>query len=567
MIPSFNLVDEPWVPVVFADSRRYAELSLRDFFTHAHELVDMAGETPLVDAAFLRFALAVLYAVYREQGMSTKGLWQGLWQRKQFDMQMIEGYLRRPSIYERFDLFHETYPFYQLPRHKITKEAFQSPLKIVMHFAAGNNPTLFDHHMTVRPFALSPAEAARHLITVMTFASGGGIGKRLVEGADGNFRNAPWGKGIVFMARGKNLFETLMLNWITVEQVPEVFYPADKDLSDHVADDLPWWERKEGYRREKEARGYLNYLTWPSRWVYLEPSPEDGYVRRMMFSPGLGVPSVFIEQDPFLYHNAENQPRSFTADRVLWRDSETLLSMPRQQKAKGAKSDTLGLLNWLDGLFGKYLKELEGEKRLRQARYDLMATGMTKGKSRFDFVRVEYFPLTPLLSVEEAQEVFKLLGRAIRYAERVGTALRYAVQKMAQTLTERESAADGSQGGGSGGGVNPTGTGGQRGKKKSAWELLRDHWRAEHLYWSALTPYFYALVDTCVRYVQGEVEDVVEAEEDWYRYVKRQGAGVLQDVAGTLAFSPRALRAQVEGLATFERVLRTPSAANAPEEA
>ena len=63
----FNLVDEPWIPVV--DKAGVSRtLSLREMFTQAPAIATISGEIPIMNIALIRLALAIMYATYREVG-------------------------------------------------------------------------------------------------------------------------------------------------------------------------------------------------------------------------------------------------------------------------------------------------------------------------------------------------------------------------------------------------------------------------------------------------------------------------------------------------------------------
>ncbi|HZQ38177.1 MAG TPA: type I-E CRISPR-associated protein Cse1/CasA, partial [Dehalococcoidia bacterium] len=52
-MPGFNLIEEPWVPVLLPDGAP-AEVSLGEALVRAHELREVADESPLVTASLHR---------------------------------------------------------------------------------------------------------------------------------------------------------------------------------------------------------------------------------------------------------------------------------------------------------------------------------------------------------------------------------------------------------------------------------------------------------------------------------------------------------------------------------
>jgi len=111
--PSYDLLNEPWIPVLRADGRP-AMLGLRDVLLQAHQLRGLAGETPLTTAALYRLLLVVLY---RALGAPTMYSWEQLWEQGHFPAEALEEYLTRWQ--HRFDLFHPERPFLQWPDDRV----------------------------------------------------------------------------------------------------------------------------------------------------------------------------------------------------------------------------------------------------------------------------------------------------------------------------------------------------------------------------------------------------------------------------------------------------------------
>ena len=59
----FNLLDEAWIRVRLPDNS-VREVSLTDALLHAHEYVDLAGETPTQEAALLRLLLSIPLTIF-----------------------------------------------------------------------------------------------------------------------------------------------------------------------------------------------------------------------------------------------------------------------------------------------------------------------------------------------------------------------------------------------------------------------------------------------------------------------------------------------------------------------
>jgi CRISPR system Cascade subunit CasA len=428
MTYSFNLIDEPWIPCLKPDGKR-VELGLRDVLVQAHKLHEIHGDTPLETAALHRLLLAVLHRVF---GPEKPNIWKSLWEQEDFDRSMLENYLHRPEIHRRFDLFDPEKPFYQpCKRHeqklgevvnngrvqhkgKMSLEEFldssnredvepKSVISLLLHAASGDNAVLFDHSTKAVGISLTLAQAARALITSQLFGFGGTSGVRE------NFTDAPGAKGILFFARGRNLFETLILNMVQ--------YEGDKPLPILDASDLPAWEMEDPFVPDrKKPRGYLDYLTWHNRRIWLLPEEVEGQivVRDMYWVPGLELDADVV--DPMMHYFEDKKggvrPLCFTSNRALWRDSKVLFQL-------GEVNEPPQVVQWLSRLANPPNFVLNKTRR-----FQLMALGMAKNQARLDFLRSENLPL-PVDFLKKPDLVGEL-GRALQAAESSAFAIRTA---------------------------------------------------------------------------------------------------------------------------------------------
>jgi len=75
MQPTFNLVTEPWIPVVTL-SGQWQELSLREVLAQAHELRGITDNNPLTTVALHSLLLAILHrAIAGPKNYTEKQLW------------------------------------------------------------------------------------------------------------------------------------------------------------------------------------------------------------------------------------------------------------------------------------------------------------------------------------------------------------------------------------------------------------------------------------------------------------------------------------------------------------
>ena len=318
---SFNLIDEPWVPCTMLDGTRRS-LGLLDVLTQAQGIGEVGGDSPLVIAALHRLLLAVLH---RNFDIGDEQQWGALWKGGAFDAGVVDAYFER--WHGRFNLFDDEKPFYQVASLDETKARSIANL----FFHQNNNPTLFTHLATSTPPELTPAEAARLLIGYMAFDV---PGTKTSERGKESAKAATLNKGAILLAKGDDLFQTLMFN--LCRYAPEEEEPWDFDWEK----DVPAWERDgKTHPEDRRPDGYLDLLTWQSRRIRLQPEiGEDGgtVVKKVVIMKGFQLPQDYIlhdketmlafqknlratsNQDPW-------QSVTFKEGRALWRDSLALV--------------------------------------------------------------------------------------------------------------------------------------------------------------------------------------------------------------------------------------------------
>jgi CRISPR system Cascade subunit CasA len=380
---SFNLIDQPWIPCL-RDDGSPDELSIRDILIQAHKLREIRGDTPLETVALHRLLLAVLHRIF---GPKDRDTWLKLWKQRGFgfEVEPLESYIT--TWKHKFDLFDVSFPFFQIADQKqLGKE--DTVNKMVMQLTTDS--TLFQHTLNspVGGAELTPAQAARALITVHVFA----LGYQL-------FVDGPCSKSIVFLVLGDSLFETLALN---LSRYPE----GDGDYQS-TADDAPAWENESPFKVNFEGNiisrdvslvsgkqkydqhiplGQLDYLTWQNRKIKLIPeaTPKGVIVRRIAWAPGMRLANEIADpmQTYFKIDDAGYTAKSLDSDRALWRDSETLLRIADD----GKDYRLIKSVKWLSriALFDSTILP----KTLR-----LAAFGTVKNRASLDLIRVESFPL------------------------------------------------------------------------------------------------------------------------------------------------------------------------------
>ncbi len=214
MEKEYNIIDEPWIRVK-TDSCKVVEVSLKEAILNANSYVELSGETKTQDFAILRFMLAIMHTVfsrYDEDGNeldvseNTQDLlmdrWKNIWDLKHIPSVPIEKYLSK--WYDRFWLFSDEYPFYQATSVNGNGKLYDTSKMIGSLSESGNKPRLFSDRFHEGRL-LSYSEATRWLLHLNCFDD---------IAAKNPTPKKTWVSQLGLIAvKGKNLFETIMLNY------------------------------------------------------------------------------------------------------------------------------------------------------------------------------------------------------------------------------------------------------------------------------------------------------------------------------------------------------------------
>jgi len=485
---SFNLIEQPWIPILWQDGR-FEELSLWEALTHAHEIQDLCGDTPLVTAALYPLLLALLHRVY---GPPDVAAWKALWQQGEFPPQPLEDYLKQ--WYESFDLFHPTHPFYQMQDERLEAKSV-----IYLAEAIANTAALFTHTTEEKDHGFMPAEAARMLLVAQAFRLGGGV----AGSGTPNFVGSVFVGGILFFVKGGTLFETLMLNLM----------PYPSEIMPLAEDDKPVWENKIQRRGAKEMlflapQGYLDYLTWQTNHVWLFPEHSHEHVvtvRQVKI-----VPIAKLADETFspqkLYRRATDKDHYyallFNETKAVWRDFHSFIAFD----IEGYKLPAV--IHWL--------ARLRDEVLPNDTVYPLMAVGMLADKAKPIFSRQEEMPLPLALLGRPA--AYSAIEQAVSHAETAAGKLRYAVEILAHHVLMR----------------------GKEGKPdKNTLTNLVAQWDVLSLYWAQIEPSFWT-------FVMAVSHEDSAALTVWHKTLRRTALDALEQATRMAGRGAWALRGQIE---------------------
>lgn len=348
----FNLLDEPWI-IVKTKTNETKTWSILELFEHAHEAQELAGELPTQDIAIMRLLLAIMHSAFVTEKIETVDdaidLWTDLWEERKFRFDEIKAYLE--PYHDRFWLFHPTQPFYQSAHIKQNMDAYKAAKgkkvsseikwKTVARlvgdlFQSDNAPRLFPVRTGEAQDCLTYAEAARWLLHL--------------NGFDDDSAKMPTPKGVGYLgqlgliyAKGRNLFETLMLNFILVDDRDEVFADSEENSK-------AYWEKPvcETIEREiPQPRAQKDLLTMQSRRIFLHR--EQGMVTGYLLTMGdyFAKDASLLNEVMTVWKRDDTRdfaPRRHQLESQMWRDLSSLLGMKIKNDDKARQP---GIIHWL----------------------------------------------------------------------------------------------------------------------------------------------------------------------------------------------------------------------------
>lgn len=374
--PQFNLLDEPWLPVRLADGS-VRSVGLLDAVRLSRQILALAETSPPSLIAEYRMLLAIVHRALAR----ARGAWKDSdrirWFREGLPVDELCGYLE--AWRERFWLFHADHPFLQvaaLATAEETRDKRKPWTQMSLASANGNTPVVFDHAVDTDPAPIPWQAALGHLLGFLQFTPGG-----LVK----TLRDADKAGALVNTAAvlpvGESLAHTLCL-------------ALHRPQSEHVAPDLPAWERAPLTLAELRgdpalATGPNDRYTRQSRAVLLQPE-ADGQVRWLRFAAGYALGEDPQRPDPMACFRAGANDLvrvTFTEGRAAWRDLPALVPAPQGgEKVSYRAAEVVEAAASLHSLMGK-----------GRTHQPLLVAGLASDQAKLLRWRVEQFPLPQAL--------------------------------------------------------------------------------------------------------------------------------------------------------------------------
>ena len=374
MMPRYNLLDEKWIQVASKDT--VEKVSIKELFAGAAKYKELAGDMKTQDFAVMRVMLAILHTVFsrfdskgdpyeffevdEESFLQTRELeeydlydyedalyqtWIDIWNAKEFPKVVYE-YLEKWG--ERFFLYDDKYPFFQVTKEVIEKDASKTEnffgKNINRLISESNNKTaLFSPKNEAGKEYLKDDEVARWLITFQGYS--GSFHERARSFNKDTSASYGWlySLGGIYL-KGKNLFETLMLN----------FTIGNNEKNNLLKIQKPCWEMD---TVEKNVDLYFHngidniaslYTLW-SKEVLIDPNHSENleFNCQMLMLPEIDNINNFLE--PMSIWNSDKNDkdkfssRKHEANQAMWRNFGLLTGTNESARKPG-------VIEWLNRL-------------------------------------------------------------------------------------------------------------------------------------------------------------------------------------------------------------------------
>lgn len=286
---SFNLLTEPWLPVISLKKERQF-LNLNDFLRTAHSLERFDFPLPGLETAVIRFLVALVHIVGAPETLKE-------WEEKLAKGKFEESFIKQlnEKYFSKLDLFSKKEPFMQEANLINSQDEKDGIDRLINFFPYATNQIHWNHKFSENNFnvtSLSPASAVSLLLFSHTTMMAGGSGYK--PGING----VP---PLMVLLKGKNVFSSILLNVLNGSFVNSLF--EQKNLGKNVTD-FPAF--KKGETSAEKINLQMGFL-WKSRDLLLIPEESQPFVcslsgrsskiliKKIAFKPQ----SIFIKKESY----------------------------------------------------------------------------------------------------------------------------------------------------------------------------------------------------------------------------------------------------------------------------
>jgi CRISPR system Cascade subunit CasA len=479
-MPTFNLIEEPWIPALSVDGRR-GLASLRSVLEAPGNWRTIGSGNPVESLALYRLLLAICHRAIgpgdHVQRLSLVEAWPS---------DALMRYLE--TWKKRFDLFDNVRPFLQVPALRSVQELIPSPwTRIALDRASGNAKRLWDHSRDADVPQLDFVSAARILLAHLQFTPGGLVRALRTSGSAG-----PATSMLLSMPLGRDLGETLALSLLP-------------QTAAEFAVDLPAWEAPAPEIAQLKAglptvpQGPAARYTWLSRAILYLPTEEGLF--STFYAEGMVVAPSPVPDPMSASYTVKGEVRNLLIreDRALWRDFHALAG------AAGCKASAV----------------LEHAAKLRLALdnydpIDLIAGGLQPDQMTLVLWRLEERRISPRL-LESGGTVLAALESGVQLADKAGQGFFAALGLLATGWLQQKD------------GILPS---------QAAVSEVRNRTQAMERFWGSLEPAYWRFVSAL-----GGAQTIEVALGDWRGAVEAGLRAGWSQAADALGSDARALAA------------------------
>lgn len=384
---TFNLIDEPWISVVTDYKGTTKLVGLKEFFQNAHTYIAPAGDMPTQDFALMRFLLAILHTVFsrydahgevyemievndrmqqvekvyeedeEEYEDALMETWRDLWTAEKCPDIVVE-YLE--TWHDRFYLFDEKYPFYQVTEKEIdaSRISKSEPSKILgkninrLISESGNKIALFSpkYDWKNNKEILDYDEVARWLITFQSYT---GLSDKVIFGKEKYKASKGWlfDLGGVYLSSNR-FYKTLILNLVLVNT-------ANGGYNANIQ--RPSWEYSPSEWIDRSMRSSIIdniaelYTVW-SRAIHINAfEPAEPFAMGIVKLPEILHENNYLEPMTVWKYNKTGDskgkytPRKHQLNKSLWRSFGLITKTEAADEGnQNMPNRRPGMIDWLN---------------------------------------------------------------------------------------------------------------------------------------------------------------------------------------------------------------------------
>ncbi|EPG75171.1 CRISPR-associated protein CasA/Cse1, type TIGR02547 [Leptospira fainei serovar Hurstbridge str. BUT 6] len=286
---SFNLLTEPWLPVISLKKEKQF-LNLNEFLKNAHTLERFDFPLPGLETAVIRFLVALVHIVGAPETLKE-------WEEKLSKGKFEEGFIKElnAKYSDKLDLFSKKDPFMQEANLAKSEEGIDGVDRLISFFPYATNQIHWNHkfaEQSVNLTAISCASAVSLLLFSHSTMMAGGAGYK--PGING----VP---PLMILLKGTNLYNSIFLNVLNGNFVNSLF---DQKYLGKNTSAFPIFKKGE---ISSEKINLQMGLLWKSRDLLLMPERSEEFscslsgrksnilIKNVIFNPQ----SIFTKKDSF----------------------------------------------------------------------------------------------------------------------------------------------------------------------------------------------------------------------------------------------------------------------------